>query len=182
MILFRPVGPIEMALILESNSTRFPPRLPDQPIFYPVMNFEYAEQIARDWNATSGNFAGFVTRFEVDDAFISRYDEQVVGSASVHRELWVPAEELDEFNRHIRPPIEIVACYYGTQYRGDHGTQGLLAGLTASEQWQMLAEMSDAELLETMTANTIPMQLNVGVWRRDYPSDPRLARIQDALY
>jgi hypothetical protein len=31
-----------------------------------------------------------------------------VGS-SVHRELWVPAEDLAEFNRHIVGPIEVIA-------------------------------------------------------------------------
>jgi hypothetical protein len=48
--LFRPVGQKELDLISESGFTRFPPRLPEQPIFYPVLNIEYAEQIARDWN------------------------------------------------------------------------------------------------------------------------------------
>ena len=48
--LFRPVGPIELALIAESGFRRFPPRLPEQPIFYPVCNEAYAVEIARDWN------------------------------------------------------------------------------------------------------------------------------------
>jgi hypothetical protein len=49
--LWRPVGPQELVLIKHSGWKRFPPRLPDQPIFYPVLNFGYAEQIARDWNS-----------------------------------------------------------------------------------------------------------------------------------
>jgi hypothetical protein len=53
MVLYRPVGPKELALIAASDYTAFPPRLAEQPIFYPVLNFEYAEQIARDWNATT---------------------------------------------------------------------------------------------------------------------------------
>ncbi|MDY7004363.1 MAG: hypothetical protein SWX82_10515 [Cyanobacteriota bacterium] len=48
--LFRPVGKKEMELIKESNYCAFPPRLPFQPFFYPVLNEEYAVQIARDWN------------------------------------------------------------------------------------------------------------------------------------
>ena len=107
--LFRPVGPKELALIEASGWRAFPPRLPEQPIFYPVMNEEYATQIARDWNVKESG-AGFVTRFGVDAEFVSRYPVQVVG-ASVHQELWVPAEELDEFNRHIVGTIEVVARF-----------------------------------------------------------------------
>jgi len=50
-VLFRPVGQKELDLIRESDFTAFPPRLPEQPIFYPVLNEHYATQIAREWNA-----------------------------------------------------------------------------------------------------------------------------------
>lgn len=56
--LFRPVGPVELELIEELDYRGFPPRLPEQPIFYPGLNEEYAVQIARDWNVKdsgSGN-------------------------------------------------------------------------------------------------------------------------------
>jgi hypothetical protein len=105
--LFRPVGSKELELIEASGWTRFPPRLPEQPIFYPVLNEEYATQIARDWNVKQSG-AGFVTRFAVDTEFARRYPVRTVGS-SVHQELWVPAEELDEFNRHLVGPIEVIA-------------------------------------------------------------------------
>lgn len=103
--LFRPVGPQELILIEQSGWKAFPPRLPDQPIFYPVMNEEYAIQIARDWNVPASG-SGFVTRFEVESEFLRRYPEQVVG-ASIHRELRVPAGELNEFNQHITGLIEV---------------------------------------------------------------------------
>lgn len=105
--LFRPVGPKELALIEASGWRQFPPRLPEQPIFYPVLNQEYATQIARDWNVRESG-AGFVTRFEVDAEYLRRYPVQTVGS-SLHQELWVPAEELDDFNQHIVGLIEVVA-------------------------------------------------------------------------
>jgi hypothetical protein len=104
-ILYRPVGPKELALIEASGWRAFPPRLADQPIFYPVMNEEYAIQIARDWNVKASG-AGYVTRFAVEADFLSRYEEQVVGG-DTHREWWVPAEELEEFNRHIVGMIEV---------------------------------------------------------------------------
>ncbi|MGC4013115.1 MAG: hypothetical protein QM755_01155 [Luteolibacter sp.] len=103
--LYRPVGPKELALIEASGWTAFPPRLPDQPIFYPVTNEEYAIQIARDWNVPASG-SGFVTKFAVESAFLEKYPIQTVGGR-VHTELWVPAEELDEFNRHIVSPIEV---------------------------------------------------------------------------
>src|SRR5690242_11833207 len=97
--LYRPVGPKELALIRESGFTAFPPRLPEQPIFYPVLNEPYATQIARDWNSKSaqnGN-AGFVTRFQVLASFLAPYQVETVGSR-MHQELWIPAEDLDAFS------------------------------------------------------------------------------------
>lgn len=107
--LYRPVGPKELTLIEASGFRAFPPRLPDQPIFYPVLNEEYAIQIARGWNVRASG-AGFVTRFEVATAFLAKYPPQIVGG-KVHAELWVPAEELPEFNRQIVGLIEITAKF-----------------------------------------------------------------------
>lgn len=118
MILYRPVGLKELELIAQAGYTAFPPRLLEQPIFYPVLSFEYAEQIARDWNTTSGKFAGFVTRFEVEDAFVSKFEVHVVGRGDVHQELWVSAEELEEFNAHIVSGITVEAAYYGAKFEG----------------------------------------------------------------
>src|SRR5215204_6517861 len=92
--LYGSVGLQELALIRGSGFTAFPPRLPEQPIFYPVLNEEYAAQIARDWNVPASG-SGYVTRFSVLKEFLARYAEQQVGAA-VHRELWIAAEELPE--------------------------------------------------------------------------------------
>ena len=119
MIFYRPVGLKELVLISESDYLAFPPRLPDQPIFYPVLTFEYAQQIARDWNATSGDYAGFVTMFDLEDSYTSRFVVHEVGKQGVHQELWVPADELEEFNLHILGTIEIVAAYYGDGFDGE---------------------------------------------------------------
>ena len=101
MKLYRPVGTKELKLIEESGFKKFPPRLPDQPIFYPVLNEEYAIEIASKWNVTyNEDHRGYVTEFEVEDEFCGRYEPHTVG-ASHHQELWVPAEELEEFNAHI---------------------------------------------------------------------------------
>jgi hypothetical protein len=107
--LYRPVGPAELALIEASGWKAFPPRLPEQPIFYPVLNVEYARQIARDWNVRESG-AGFVMRFEIDAAYVARFAVQTVGAA-VHQELWVPAEELDTFNAHIVGTIEMIEAF-----------------------------------------------------------------------
>ncbi len=87
--LYRPVGPEELALIEQSGWTKFPPMLPEQPIFYPVMNEAYAVQIARDWNVPASG-SGFVTKFEVRTEYVNKFDIQNVGGA-IHNELWVPA-------------------------------------------------------------------------------------------
>lgn len=107
--LYRPVGQKELELIRESDFREFPPRLPLQPIFYPVLEREYAVQIARDWNtkdAASG-FVGYVTRFRVRAVYLKRYDVKTAGT-SHHAEYWIPAEDLMEFNRNIVGPIEVV--------------------------------------------------------------------------
>ena len=117
--LWRPVGRHELALIAASGFRAFPPRLPAQPIFYPVLNFEYAEEIARDWNARRNDPpVGFVTEFEVDAAVARQYEIQVVGAENRHQELWVPAEELEAFNAAIRGQIRVVAHYVGEGYTG----------------------------------------------------------------
>ena len=106
IILYRPVGEKELVLIKQSGYKEFPPRLPEQPIFYPVLNQEYAIEIARYWNAVYNNL-GFVTKFEVKAEFLSNYSIKVVG-ASQHQEYWIPAEDLNKFNSNIVGLIEVI--------------------------------------------------------------------------
>lgn len=110
--LYRPVGPKELELIRATDWREFPPRLPEQPIFYPVLTESYATQIARDWNAQRDD-GGYVTRFSVVATFAQRYEVHTVGSAE-HRELWVPAGDLPDFNRNIVGPIEVIAEFVDT--------------------------------------------------------------------
>lgn len=107
--LWRPTGPEELALVKASGWTAWPPRLPEQPIFYPVLNEAYAHKIAREWNVKASG-VGFVTRFEVRKTFLQRYDVQQVGGNTI-LEYWIPADELDEFNANIVGRIEVVAEY-----------------------------------------------------------------------
>lgn len=111
--LYRPVGPKELELIAASGYREFPPRLPEQPIFYPVLNEEYARQIARDWNVPTSS-AGYVVQFSVPKSFADRYPVRTVGS-SAHQELWIPAEELPELNRNIVGKLEIIAEFEQTR-------------------------------------------------------------------
>jgi hypothetical protein len=104
--LYRPIGEKEHSLIAASGWRAFPPRLPEQPIFYPVLNKEYAIQIARDWNTKDGG-TGYVLRFQVESAYLERFPVQTAG-ARIHQEYWIPAEELEEFNLHIVGQIEIL--------------------------------------------------------------------------
>lgn len=109
MRLYRPVGQAELDLIIAADYRSYPPRLPEQPIFYPVLNEKYAREIAEKWNRRSADsqYAGYVTTFEIDDDYISNYPVQTVG-AGYHQEFWIPAEELDEFNRHIIGRIHVI--------------------------------------------------------------------------
>jgi hypothetical protein len=105
--LWRPVGPRELELIRKSGMRAFPPRLPEQPIFYPVLSEEYAVKIARDWNVPASG-SGYVTRFDVRRNFLDNYSVQRAGG-SAHLEYWIPAEEMNAFNEAIVGEIEVVA-------------------------------------------------------------------------
>jgi hypothetical protein len=107
--LFRPTGPRELELVAESGWRRWPPRLPEQPIFYPVTNEEYATEIASKWNVAESG-AGFVTRFHVKAEFMARYEIHCAGAAH-HTEWWIPAEDLDALNDHILGMIEVIASF-----------------------------------------------------------------------
>ncbi len=106
VVMFRPTGPEELVLVERSGFRRWPPRLPDQPIFYPVTNEDYAVQIARDWNVPASGY-GCVTRFEVKSSFMAQFRVQQVGGGT-HTEWWVPAERLEELNDNIVGVIEVV--------------------------------------------------------------------------
>ena len=105
--LWRPVGPLELRLIAEADYRAFPPRLPEQPIFYPVLNEGYAVQIARDWNVKADG-AGYVIRFEVRRDFIDNYPVQHAGGRE-HLEYRIPAEDLIALNEAIVGQIAVVA-------------------------------------------------------------------------
>src|SRR6202162_6735093 len=97
-----PVGQAEFELVCASGFRSFPPRLPHQPIFYPVLSEQYATQIARDWNTkdeTSG-FVGYVLRFRVRTEFLTHYEIHIVGS-SEHREYWIPAGDVQKLKENI---------------------------------------------------------------------------------
>jgi hypothetical protein len=115
MLLFRPVGLRELELIAESGWREYPPRLSWQPIFYPVVTREYARAIITQWNSkeSEAGHCGFVTEFDIDDEFVARYQVQQLGGGPVFRELWVPAEDLPEFNAHILGTIRVVESVYG---------------------------------------------------------------------
>jgi len=115
--LWRPVGAFELRLVAASAYRRYPPRKPDQPIFYPVCNEAYAARIASEWNVSDplSGYAGFVTRFAVDDEVAARYPRKVVGGRE-HEELWVPADEQDAFCDAFDGPIEVTRGWLGARF------------------------------------------------------------------
>jgi hypothetical protein len=110
--LYRPVGQREFDLIADSDFRAFPPRLDWQPIFYPVLNEEYASFIACEWNTQDefSGYVGYVLRFDVRSSFLASYQVQKVGGATA-LEYWVPAEDLASFNANIVRPIQVVATF-----------------------------------------------------------------------
>ncbi len=115
--LYRPTGPNELALIVDSGMKRFPPRLFWQPIFYPVLNVEYASEIAERWNRgeEDSDDAGFVMAFEIPEKYFQQFQVQTVG-LDHHQELWVPDYQLSEFNDQIVEGIRVEKTFLGRNF------------------------------------------------------------------
>lgn len=110
--LYRPIGLKELQLIIDLAFKAFPPRLEWQPIFYPVLNQEYAEQIAEKWNTKDefSGYCGIVTKFDLPSNYLQKYEVQNVGGF-IHNELWIPSEDLNELNSNIIGQIEIAKVF-----------------------------------------------------------------------
>lgn len=115
--LYRPIGLKELQLIIDLGFKGFPPRLEWQPIFYPVLNQDYAEQIAEKWNTKDefSGYCGIVTKFDLPTDYLQKYEVHNVGGF-MHNELWVPAEDLVVFNSRIIGEIEIVKVFVGDSF------------------------------------------------------------------
>jgi hypothetical protein len=107
--LWRPVGPEELRLIEATGMREFPPRLPEQPIFYPVTTRDYAIKIARDWNVSASG-SGYVTEFDVLAGFLANFQVETAGGRA-HQEYWIPAEELPAFNAAIVGEIRVTDTF-----------------------------------------------------------------------
>jgi hypothetical protein len=156
----------ELRLVYEAGMKGFPPRKPEQPIFYPVLNLEYANEIAKRWNAESQSASGYVAKFNLDDKYGARFEPQKVGS-SHHVELWVPSEELSRFNEHILPPILIVSAHFGENFKGRIPDQFGLRGKDATAQFVALARTLDYSAMDfrcEISANHVAVFLNYGFW------------------
>ncbi|HEV2135077.1 MAG TPA: hypothetical protein VGR47_12635 [Terracidiphilus sp.] len=180
MILYRPMDIEELRLLYETGMKGFPARKPEQPIFYPVLNLEYANEIAKRWNAEGQTRSGYVAKFTVDDSYAAQFERRTVG-ASHHVELWVPAEELPRFNDHILPPIVIVSAHFGGDFHGYVPTQYGLRGKDASAQFVALARTLDYSPMDfrgEIAANHIAIFLNYGFWRQHAFSNEHITKAE----
>lgn len=164
--MYRPTGLDELGVMHDLGMRAFPPRLPQQSIFYPVTTLEYATAIARDWNVKSPNAAGFVTRFSLDETYAASFERHIVGGRE-HEELWVPAEQLGTFNSYIIGVIEVVAAFFGSDYTGAVPAHFMLEGRTATEQLTGLCSLHDDFPMDfhlELRANQKAIWLNYPFW------------------
>jgi hypothetical protein len=178
--LFRPIGLQELAHLWDSGMRKFPPRLLHQPIFYPVVNLDYAKQIARDWNTPDENsgFAGFVTVFNVSSTYLSKFDLHTAGSAA-HREYWIPAKEVSSFNRAISGLISVDEAFFGDKFVGYVPDEHGFKGQNAVEQFVTLSKLLDhAEFKAEVSANRKSVFLNCLFWLKTDPSNLGCSREQ----
>ena len=185
MRLFRPVGLHELALIWDSGMQRFPPRLPHQPLFYPVASAEYARQIARDWNTHDENsgFAGYVTEFVVSDPYIEKFERRLVGSRS-HVEFWIPANELANFNDSVHGLISVQEAFFGIRFRGWVPESLGLEGTDVAKQFVIMSETWDWSTMDfvlEVSANRKTFYLNFLFWAQfDFRSEGISRQRRDA--
>jgi hypothetical protein len=174
--LFRPVGLHEMSLLWDMEWRGFPPRLPHQPIFYPVKTREYAREIASQWNIKDepSGFGGFVTEFAVADEYLSKFDPRTVGTIN-HVEYWIPSEELATFNQQIVQPIRVTEAYFGETFRGYIPDSFGLRGKDAAEQFMMLArtwQYSRMDFICEAALNCKTIYINSWFWaQHDFVRD-----------
>jgi hypothetical protein len=166
--LYRPVGIHELALIWDSGMRQFPPRLPHQPIFYPVENVEYATQMARDWNTKdeASGFAGYVSKFAVTETCLSNFEPHTVGS-SAHVEYWIPAEQLPEFNASMQGLIKVEVAYFGEGFSGYVPDEFGLKGKDAMSQFVTMSKLlgySTFDFVCEVSANRKAVFLNFLFW------------------
>jgi hypothetical protein len=163
--LYRPIGLRELELILNSDSKGYPPRLDWQPIFYPVLNFQYAAQIAGEWNAPDefSGYVGFVTEFEIDANYVSKFNVENVGSFE-HNELWVPSEELAEFNSHIVGHIQVSKAFYGSKYLGKIENTLIFNEANADAQFEKISQLIDNQLVKTLNTERNAVYINFTYW------------------
>lgn len=188
MILYRPVGIEELVLIFNSALRSFPPRLPEQPIFYPVLTFDYAEQIANRWNTKEGSGAGYVTEFFVEDGYASQLPVRQAGSKQ-HLEFWVDADALDEFNSHIVGQIRLVARYFGATFTGLVEGHPALGKMTAREMLGHLGRLhqrSGVEFTGEIVANKAAIFVYYPFWEyvvanEANPSDLDVGQLLQAI-
>lgn len=173
MKLFRPVGLSEMEKILKDGCHGYPPRRKEQPIFYPVLNEEYAATIARDWNTKDSisGYVGFVTAFTIQDEYIKNYQVQCVGS-QVHQEYWIPAEELPTFNSKIEGKIKIINAFYGKDYQGlVPVTIQDMKELDLQEQVNFLDKLrqeNTKKLEDTVLSEWMLINTNLSYWKENH--------------
>ena len=156
----------ELRLVYEANMKGFPLRKPEQPIFYPVLHLDYANEIAKRWNAEGQSASGYVAKFGLDDLYGARFKPQKVGG-SHHVEFWVPSQELPRFNEHICPPITIVSAYFGQNFKGIIPSKFGLRGKDATTQFVALARTLDYSAMDfqcEITANHATIFLNYPFW------------------
>jgi hypothetical protein len=182
MILYRPVGMSELILIYQSGMRRFPPRLPEQPFFYPVLNFRYAEQISKEWNTKHSPFSGYITRFEVAEDYLAKFERHIVGEAW-HEELWVAAESLEQFNEQIQTPIQVVGAAFGEKFCGHIPDKYGMKDRPVIEQFLLLAQQHELSLQDfhgEITANHLSVFLNFLFWASYDFSDSAISPIKHA--
>ena len=107
--LYKSLTPAQFAGVIQSDWRELAAESPDQKMFYPKLNRQYAEMVARMLNLAHYN-AAYVVKFNVNALFLARYEIQTV-AYDEHQEYKIPIEDLPLLNCHIVGIIEVVSAF-----------------------------------------------------------------------
>ena len=182
--LFRPLDLPELKGICDSGYGRFPTRQTWQPIFYPVADLSYAEQIAYEChvNASSG-YGGFVVQFDVEERYMDSFKLPRSTNATF-QEFRIPAESLPELNRQLQGDIQLVSSFYTSDYRGIPIKSGELKGLNIYEQVQYVHSLkgNQPRIRALIVQYEFTILTNLNYWKHYCPEMAETVQVLEQLW
>ncbi len=108
-------------------------------------------------------------RFNIKNGYAGKFQKEIVRGKQ-HEELWIPAEELVEFNNNIIGHIDVIAAYFGEGFVGSPPETGFTnKSATADEYLQLLLntfEYNSMDFRGSVVMNYKSVFCNYAYWKQ----------------